>query len=184
VVGYVGGLDTPNNPYSGIIQIRNRLRSLQYKGLCVDTFSAYTWLDGYSWLMRQLTASGEIATAAKQWGGPEIIIYGHSLGGWATLATSRKLAAMNIPVELTVQVDSVGLTDAVVPANVKQAANYFRHAYLPPYGRGKIYAQNPGTTQILGNFRIERANHVSVAQSPAISDLIVAKVKALYAAPE
>jgi pimeloyl-ACP methyl ester carboxylesterase len=184
VVGYVGGLDTPNNPYSGIIQIRNRLRGLKYEGLCVDTFSAYTWLDGYSWLMKQLAASGEIASAAKEGAGPKIIIYGHSLGGWATLATSRKLAIKNIPVELTVQVDSVGLTDAVVPANVKQAANYFRHAYVPPYGRTKISAQDPGATQILGNFRIERANHVSVAMAPAISDLIVAKVKALYDAPE
>jgi pimeloyl-ACP methyl ester carboxylesterase len=180
VLGYVGGLDAPGNPLSGIVRIRNRLRSLNDEGLCVETFSAYTWPDGYHWLMKKLAEAAPAADGARA----KIIIYGHSLGGWATVATARRLAARNIPVELTVQIDSVGFTDATVPANVKEAANYYRWAIVPPYGRTKIRAQNADATQILGNFELKRANHYGVAGTPAISDLIVAKVQALYAAPE
>jgi pimeloyl-ACP methyl ester carboxylesterase len=152
VLGYVGGLDTPGNPLSGIVRIRNRLQSLHDKDLCVDTFSAYTWLDGYYWLMKELNRARAGRPAATGAEVPKVIIYGHSLGGWATLAVARKLAVQNIPVELTVQIDSVGFTDEMVPANVKEAANYYRWAILPPYGRNTIRAKNPDTTKILGNF--------------------------------
>jgi hypothetical protein len=185
VVGYVGGLDVPGNPISGIIQIRNRLQNLNHPDLCVATFSAYTWLNGYRWLMKRIAFDKEKESS----GGPmtqdaKVIVYGHSLGGWATLALSRRLAKRNIPVELTVQVDSVGFTDATVPPNVKEAANYFRRATLPPYGRAKIYAEDAGKTQILGNFEIDHADHIAVAKAPVISDLIVESVQALYPAPE
>jgi hypothetical protein len=182
VLGYVGGLDTPDNPLSGIVRIRNRLRSLNDAGLCVDTFSAYTWLDGYHWLNKKLREAGATVPVGNGGEAPKIIIYGHSLGGWATLAAARQLAARNIAVELTVQIDSVGFTDATVPANVKEAANYYRWAIAPPYGRNKIHAQDAGATEILGNFELKRANHYGVAGTPAISDLIVAKARALYAA--
>lgn len=184
VLGYVGGLDAPGDPLSGIVRIRNRLRSLNDKGLCVETFSAYTWLDGYHWLLKKLNDTRVPGPAAPDGEVPKVIIYGHSLGGWATLAVARKLAARNTPVELTVQIDSVGFTDTTVPANVKEAANYYRWAIVPPYGRNKIQAQDPDATQILGNFELKRANHLGVALMPAISDLIVAKAQALYAAPE
>jgi hypothetical protein len=183
VLGYVGGLDTPGNPLSGIVRIRNRLRGLNDAGLCVETFSAYTWLDGYHWLTKKLNNARAPGPAAPGGEVPKVIIYGHSLGGWATLAAARRLAARNIPVELTVQIDSVGFTDATVPANVKEAANYYRWAIVPPYGRTKIRAQNADATQILGNFELKRANHYGVAGTPAISDLIVAKAQALYASP-
>jgi pimeloyl-ACP methyl ester carboxylesterase len=184
VLGYVGGLDTPGNPLSGIVRIRNRLRSLNDAGLCVETFSAYTWLDGYHWLTKKLNDARAPGPAAPGGEVPKVIIYGHSLGGWATLAVARRLAARNIPVELTVQIDSVGFTDATVPANVKEAANYYRWAIVPPYGRGKIRAQDGDATRILGNFELKRANHYGIAGAAAISDLIVAKVRALFAAPE
>jgi pimeloyl-ACP methyl ester carboxylesterase len=183
VLGYVGGLDTPGNPLSGIVRIRNRLRSLNDEGLCTETFSAYTWLDGYHWLMKKLA---DAQKAAPSTNGPaaKVIIYGHSLGGWATVATARRLAARNFPVELTVQIDSVGFTDATVPANVKEAANFYRWAIVPPYGRSRVRAQDADATRILGNFELKRANHYGVAGAAVISDLIVAKVQALYAAPE
>jgi len=183
-LGFVGGLDTPQNPLSGIVRIRNRLRSLKDADLCVNTFSAYIWLDGYSWLMKKINDARAANPPAVSPEFPKVIIYGHSLGGWATLAVARRLAAQNIPVELTVQIDSVGFTDGIVPANVKEAANYYRWAILPPYGRKKIQAKNPEATQILGNFEFKGANHLGVALLPAISDLIVAKAQALYSSSD
>ena len=180
VVGYVGGLDVPWNPYSGIVQIRKRLEHLNRSGVCVQNFSAYTWCHGYHWLMKKWNASVGTRTAEGAAERPEIIIYGHSLGGWATLGLSRRLAARDIPVELTVQVDSVGLTDASVPPNVKRAANFYRRAILPPYGRHKIRAQDPNATEVVGNFRVAHANHLSIPEAPQISNLIVSTVLKAY----
>ena len=182
VLGYVGGLDTPGNPLSGVVRIRNRLRRLEDQDLCVETFSAYTWPEGYRWLMKRLRDARDTQSVEGGSELPKVILYGHSLGGWATLAVARRLAAQKIPVELTVQIDSVGFTEATVPANVKEAANFYRWAIVPPYGRNKIHAQDSGATRILGNFELKRANHYGIADTPAISDLIVAKVQALYAA--
>jgi pimeloyl-ACP methyl ester carboxylesterase len=181
VVGYVGGLDFPSNPYSGIVQIRERLKKMAPDGLCVETFSAYTWWHGYDWLMKRLKESSAETPSAGAGEVPKIIVYGHSLGGWATISLSRRLAAKNIPVELTVQVDSVGLVDGIVPSNVKEAANYYRQAVLPPYGRHKISAKDSGATELLGNFHVAHANHLSVTQAPAISDLIVSTAVRLSA---
>jgi pimeloyl-ACP methyl ester carboxylesterase len=184
VVGYVGGLDFPSNPYSGIVQIRERLKKMEPAGLCVETFSAYTWWHGYDWLMKRLQDSGAAEPLAGARETPKIIIYGHSLGGWATLSLSRRLAARKIPVELTVQIDSVGLTDGTVPSNVKEAANYYRQAVLPPYGRHEISAKDSGATEILGNFYVAHANHLSVTQVAAISDLVVSTAVRLSAAAD
>ena len=184
VVGYVGGLDFPENPYSGIVQIRERLKKSESNGVCVETFSAYTWWHGYDWLMRRLKESEGEVPQAREGETPRIIIYGHSLGGWATLSLSRRLAAQRIPVELTVQVDSVGLTDATVPSNVKEAANYYRQAVLPPYGRHKISAKDSSATEILGNYYVAHANHLSVTQAQAISDLVVSTAVRLSSAAD
>ncbi len=39
---------------------------------------------------------------------------------------ARQLQQMDVPVLLTVQVDSVGIGDAVIPSNVSLAANLFQ----------------------------------------------------------
>jgi hypothetical protein len=62
-----------------------------------------------------------------------------------------------IPVLLTIQVDSIskiGQNDAVIPANVAQAANFYQpHGLL--HGRPYIHAADPVRTKIIGNFRFD-----------------------------
>ncbi len=184
VIGYVGGLDAPMNPFSGIVMIRNRLRRLNYPGLCARTFSAYTWWHGYDWIRSQVDADGDGQLSVEELArAPKIVVYGHSFGGWATLSLSRRLEAAKIPVELTVQIDSVGFADTSVPPNVVAAMNYYRRGVIPPYSASRIHAEDPAETDILGNVRVH-ANHVTVVRSRQISDLIVEKVRALYATPE
>jgi hypothetical protein len=184
VVGYVGGLDTPGNPGSGIVRIRDRLRGLNHGDLCVRTFSAYTWWHGYNWARSKFPAGEERKLTSEELSlAPKVVIYGRSFGGWASLSLSRRLQENNIPVELTVQIDSVGLTDKTLPPNVKESANYDRRAILPPYGKTKIHAGDPDKTQMLPSVRVH-ANHIAVARAPNISDLVVGKVVTLYEAPE
>jgi len=52
-----------------------------------------------------------------------------SWGGAETVALARELGEQKIPVLLTIQVDSVtkvGQNDAVIPANVAEAANFYQ----------------------------------------------------------
>ncbi len=85
--------------------------------------------------------------------GARIILYGQSLGGGAAVNLARTLQALDIPVLLTVQVDSVGRHDGVIPANVAAAANLFQHDGPPIMGRTRIRGEDPSRTRILGNFQ-------------------------------
>jgi len=56
-----------------------------------------------------------------------------------------------VPVALTVQIDSVGVSDSVIPPNVARAANLYQHEGKLIHGRSEIRAENPQQTEILGN---------------------------------
>ena len=69
------------------------------------------------------------------------------------MKVARQLQTLDIPVLLTVQVDSVSLHDDVIPLNVAAAANLFQRDGPPIMGRRSIRAEDASRTQILGNFQ-------------------------------
>jgi pimeloyl-ACP methyl ester carboxylesterase len=86
-----------------------------------------------------------------------ILLFGHSWGAYTVVALARRLERDGIPVALTVQVDSVAKpfrSDRLIPANVRQAVNFYQTHGLV-HGRSKITAADPARTEILGNFRYE-----------------------------
>jgi hypothetical protein len=70
---------------------------------------------------------------------------------------------------LTIQVDSVSRVhhnDAVIPANVSEAANYYQPSGLL-HGQDKIRAADPARTKILGNFRFDyKSQHYNCDKYP------------------
>lgn len=96
-------------------------------------------------------ALGQVGHEAKA--RARIILYGQSLGGGAVVKLARELDSAGIPVLLTVQVDSVGIGDSVIPPNVKAAANLFQRDFIPVHGTPAIRAADPARTEILGNFQ-------------------------------
>lgn len=84
-----------------------------------------------------------------------IILYGHSMGAAAVVKLARELKSRGIPVVLTVQVDSIGHGEEVIPSNVLRAANFYQHSSLVLRGAAAIRAENPASTTILGNFRYD-----------------------------
>jgi hypothetical protein len=85
------------------------------------------------------------------------IIYGHSWGGSQAINLARELEREGIPVQLTIQVDSISKinqSDALVPANVAQAANFYQTSGFL-HGQSEIRAADPIHTHILGNFRFD-----------------------------
>ncbi|MGB6430880.1 MAG: hypothetical protein WBF06_09845 [Candidatus Acidiferrales bacterium] len=184
VVGYTGGTETPNYSMSGIVQIRDRLQGLNDAGLCAHTFSAYEWWHAYGWVRSQFGATGRGRMTPQEVAqGPKVVLYGHSLGGWATLWLARRLEGQGVSVELTVQMDSVGFTDKTVPANVKEAANYFEKDTFVLRGRDTICVGDSNKTQLLGNFQVPGVVHYNISRAPEISDLIVDKVQEIYDDP-
>lgn len=81
-----------------------------------------------------------------------LILYGQSLGGAAAIHTTQALSHRGIPVLLTVQVDSVGIHDHVIPPNVSKAANFYQQGPLTFRGQRRIRAEDLGRTQILGSY--------------------------------
>lgn len=72
-----------------------------------------------------------------------------------------------MPVLLTVQIDSVGRGDEMIPANVRTAANFYQNTGKLIHGASNIRAEDPDRTAILFNRRIDYRNrHVQVPNLP------------------
>jgi hypothetical protein len=69
-----------------------------------------------------------------------LVVYGRSSGGAAVVKFARQLEGLGVPVLLTVQVDSLGRDDKVIPSNVGRAANLFRRDGLIIKGEREIRA--------------------------------------------
>jgi hypothetical protein len=96
-----------------------------------------------------------------------IILFGHSWGASETVTLARKLEQDGVPVLLTIQVDSVakiGQNDQVIPANVKEAVNFFQPSGLV-HGQRQIRAADPARTQIVGNYRFDYKENRLACQS-------------------
>jgi hypothetical protein len=68
---------------------------------------------------------------------------------------ARQLKKMGVPVLLTLQVDSVGRGDKVIPSNVARAANLFQRDGLIIKGEREIRAEDPSRTSIIGNYKFD-----------------------------
>jgi hypothetical protein len=60
---------------------------------------------------------------------------------------------MDVPVLLTLQVDSVGRGDKLIPSNVARAANLFQRDDVFIKGEREIRPEDPSRTTIIGNFK-------------------------------
>jgi hypothetical protein len=103
-------------------------------------------------------------------------LFGHSWGASAGISLARKLEKEGIPVLLTIQVDSVskiGQDDAVIPANVGQAINFYQPNGIV-HGQSQIRAADPDRTEILGNFRYDyKTNPVHCEGYPWFGRVVV-----------
>jgi hypothetical protein len=157
VIGFVGGFVRRDNAVHSPVQIAVRLRSAHLSGVHVEVFENRRRQDAYRKILQLLDTAHTGMLSAAEKHGARIIIYGMSWGGSETLALARELKTQQIPVLLTIQVDSVakpGQNDEVIPANVAEAANFYQTNGLL-HGRPQIRGEEQGRTRILGNFRYD-----------------------------
>lgn len=150
VIGFLGGYEPWNDPHRSVRQLVLKLRAMP--GVYAESISNHHRKVALALIMRALDGNHDGKLSARERGAARVILFGQSWGGGATLLTAHDLEKMGIPVLLTVQVDSVGVHDAVVPANVRAAVNFYQHDPLTIQGREQIHAADPDHTRILGNF--------------------------------
>jgi hypothetical protein len=157
VFGFVGGFIKHDDPVHSEVQLAARLRKAYPSGVDVETFESYRGENARKKILSLLDTNhdGTLTPAEKQ--SARIILYGHSWGASEAIAVARELKNDGVPVLLTIQVDSVSKfhqNDAVIPANVAQAANFYQPDGIV-HGQSAIRAADPARTKILGNFRFE-----------------------------
>ena len=171
VIGFVGGFVGHENAVHSPVQVGQRLKKEYPEGVYMEMFENRRREDAHRKILevlrkgkpgitdgKSVASNGKGATLSDdEKKDAKIIIYGMSWGGSETVALARELEAEKIPVQLTIQVDSVakvGQNDGVIPANVAEAANFYQTDGLL-HGRTEIRAADAKKTRILGNFHYE-----------------------------
>ncbi len=157
VIGFVGGFIRHDDPVHSEVQLAARLRQEYPAGVDVETFESYRGEDARKKIHSLLDTNHDGFLTPAEKNRARIILYGHSWGASEAIMVARELGKEDIPVLLTVQVDSVAKfyqNDAIIPANVAQAVNYYQPDGFVR-GRVNIRAADPSRTRILGNFRFE-----------------------------
>jgi hypothetical protein len=154
VIGFLGGFVPHDEPHHPEVQMIRGLRHEYLNDVYFDVFENRKVGEAYKAILKRLGASGGGASSADNKRRACIVLFGHSWGASAVVALSRKLERANIPVALTIQIDSVAKpfqNDWLIPPNVVQAVNYYQTHGLV-HGRRRILPADPAHTTILGNF--------------------------------
>ncbi len=157
VIGFVGGFIKHDNMLHSEVQLAARLREAYPLGLDVETFENHGGEIALKKVLGLLDTNHDGTLAPQEKQAARIIIYGHSWGASEGIALARELQTIGVPVLLTIQVDSVSKihqNDAVIPANVARAANFYQPDGLI-HGQSSIRAADPTRTSIIGNFRFD-----------------------------
>jgi hypothetical protein len=159
VVGFVGGFVKPNDVNHPEVLFAHYLRSRYGSAIHTEIFGNHDVKGAVEHLSSWLNEDGLLTSIEKR--NIKIILYGHSWGASEVLAFARELERREIPVALTIQIDSVRKwhqNDHTVPANVEKAVNFYQTHGLTP-GQKLIVPADPARTKILGNYRMTYQDH-------------------------
>jgi len=151
VIGFVGGFVHKDDLRHSEVQLARRLQQTYCDRVRVEVFRNRQREQARGAIVEWVSSVERSSVETPQ---PRVILFGHSWGASAVVYVARELKDDGIPVELTIQVDSVrkhGQDDSVIPANVAEAVNFYQSEGMI-HGRAKIIAANPSRTRIDGNF--------------------------------
>lgn len=154
VLGFAGGREKWDNQHA-VRRLALELRALQLSGVHVETVENSKRNLALELVRRAFDRNGDGGLDSSERRGVRLIVYGHSFGGAAVVKLARQLDKLEVPVMLSVQIDSVGRGDAVIPANVARAANLFQKSGRFIAGEPAIRAADPSRTVIVGNFEFD-----------------------------
>ena len=152
VIGFVGGRarwDAENR------WVRKVGLSLRNDGFRVETVENSKKDLALRLVVETFDRDGDSVVSLAEANQTRLFLFGHSFGGAATLELARRLNGLRIPVRLTIQIDSVGSNDGLVPPNVRRAANLYQRDGRFIRGEAPIRAADPARTEILGDWRYD-----------------------------
>ncbi len=158
ILGFQGGRDSWDDPKPGVARLAQKLRSLNLPYVHIETVENQKRDLAIMLIQNSFDFDGNRYLTEDERRNVRLIVYGMSFGGAAVVKLARQLDNENLPILLTIQIDSIGRNDAAIPSNVKRAANLFQRSGKVIHGEPEIRAENPTHTQILGNFEYDYKN--------------------------
>ena len=161
VIGFVGGFARPDDQGHPEVQFAEYLRDHYRPDVHAEVFGNHEGKKALHEVLRLLDSDGNGDPSPTEREHAKIILYGHSWGATETVVFARELAKQGIPVQLTIQMDSIGKPgrdDSRIPSNVANAINFYQ-SRGPLQGLTEIVAANPAETTIIGNLHMTYEGH-------------------------
>ncbi len=155
VLGFMGGREPWNNDERNVRKLALKLRSMNDPGISIETVENKKRSLAIELISNAFDRNRDGKLDERERSSIRLILYGQSFGGAAVVKLARQLKKMDVPVLLTVQVDSIGRGDRVIPLNVARAANLFQRNGWFIRGEPEIVAEDPSRTTIIGNFKYD-----------------------------
>ena len=155
ILGFLGGRQRWDDERRGTRKLALKLDGMNIPGVEIETFQNRRRSLAMAFIQNALDQNEDGVLDSFERSNARIIIFGQSLGGSAVVKLSRDLQRFDIPVLLTVQVDSVGFSDHLIPSNVLRAANLFQRNDLFFRGEDEIHPENPEATRIIANTKFD-----------------------------
>jgi hypothetical protein len=167
ILGFMGGRDRRDDPRVGVGRFATTLREMGLPCVRVATMENTKRAAALEMVLRAFDRNGDGKIDSHERESTRLILYGQSFGGAAVVKFARQLKAAGVPVMLTVQVDAVGVDDQVIPSNVAAAASLFQRNGIFIHGPKQIRAEDPQTTEIIGNFQFDyRDSPIDISDLP------------------
>ena len=161
VIGFVGGFARPDDQGHPEVQFAEYLRDHYRPDVHAEVFGNHDGKKALHEVLRLLDSDGNGNPSSTEREHARVIIYGHSWGATETVVFARELAKQGIPVQLTIQMDTIGKfgrDNSRIPSNVANAINFYQ-SRGPLQGLTEIVAANPAETTIIGNLHMSYEGH-------------------------
>lgn len=158
VIGFLGGRQRWDDDSRGVRQLAVKLDEMSLPKVEIETFQNRRRDLAMEFIHKALDRNEDDNLGSQERASARLILYGQSLGGSTVVKLSKDLEKLDIPVLLTVQVDSVGFNDHLIPSNVLKAANLFQSNDWIFRGENEILALDPEATSILANIEFDYSN--------------------------
>ncbi len=155
ILGFMGGREPWNNDERGVRKLALKLRSMNLPDVHVETVENKKRSLAIELITNAFDRNHDGKLDQQECASARLILYGQSFGGAAVVKLARQLKKIGMPVLLTVQVDSIGRDDAIIPSNVASAVNLFQRNGWFIRGEPEIRAEEPTKTTIIGNFKYD-----------------------------
>jgi len=155
IIGFLGGSQRWDDDSRGVRKLAVKLDDLNFSNVEIETFQNKRRDLAMEFIQHALDRNEDNHLDAQERASARLVLYGQSLGGSAVVKLSRDLEKIDIPILLTVQVDSFGWSDHKIPANVYRAANLFQRNEGFIRGEDQISAEDPALTNIIANLEFD-----------------------------